>query len=276
MILRKQLRDRYLKQINRLQPLSAIDLAASAIVFSPHQDDETLGCGGTIIRKREAEAQVKIVFMTDGSHSHDRFMTEAELIMLRQQEAIQAAQTLDVAPENVVFFGFRDGELQQSLDMAIAQVEKLLIQNQPQQLFIPYIRETHPDHLATNQIVWAALTNYKSEYESEIAVYEYPVWYWHHFPWTQSDRDSRLHYLKASIKAKLGWQLIQEFNYRVAIEPVKSQKQLALAQHQTQMKRLIDDPNWGLLQDVSNGEWLQCFFQTQEIFRRTVITGAKL
>jgi LmbE family N-acetylglucosaminyl deacetylase len=275
MILRKQLRDRYLRQLNQLEPLSAIDLAASAIVFAPHQDDETLGCGGTIIRKREAEAQVKIVFMTDGSRSHDRFILEAELIVLRQQEAVQAAQTLDVEAENVVFLGFRDGELSQSLIKAIAQVQELLIQNQPQQLFIPYIRETHPDHLATNQIVWAALNNYESEYESEVAVYEYPVWYWHHFPWTKSDRNSQLNYLKASIKAKLGWQLIQEFNYRVAIEPVKSQKQLALAQHQTQMKRLIDDPNWGLLQDVSKGEWLKCFFQTQEIFRRTINTGAK-
>lgn len=272
MILKKQLRDRYLKQINRLKPLSEKDLAASAIVFSPHQDDETLGCGGTIIRKREAGAEVKIVFMTDGSHSHDRFIPEAELIVLRQQEAIQAAQTLNVASENVVFFGFRDGELQQSLNMAIAKVQELLIQNQPQQVFIPYLRETHPDHLATSQIVLAALTSYASE----VAVYEYPVWYWHHFPWTKSDRDSRLNYFKASIKAKLGWQLIQEFNYRVGIEPIKSQKQLALAQHQTQMKRLIDDPNWGLLQDVSNGEWLECFFQTQEIFRRTINTGAKL
>jgi LmbE family N-acetylglucosaminyl deacetylase len=272
MILKKQLRDRYLQQINQLKPLSEKDLAASAIVFSPHQDDETLGCGGTIIRKREAGAEVKIVFMTDGSRSHDRFMTQAELIVLRQQEAVQAAQTLNVKAENVVFFGFSDGELQQSLNMAIAQVQELLIQNQPQQVFIPYLRETHPDHLATSQIVLAALKNCASE----VAVYEYPVWYWHHFPWTKSDRDSRLNYFKASIKAKLGWQLIQEFNYRVAIDLVKSQKQLALAQHQTQMKRLIDNPNWRLLQDVSNGEWLECFFQTQEIFRRTINTGAKL
>jgi LmbE family N-acetylglucosaminyl deacetylase len=273
MILRKQLRDRYLRQLNQLEPLSELDLAASAIVFAPHQDDETLGCGGTIIRKREAGAQVKIVFMTDGSRSHDRFIPEAELIVLRQQEAVQAAQTLNVEAENVVFLGFRDGELSQSLikAIAIAQVQKLLLQNQPQQLFIPYIRETHPDHLATNQIVLAALSNYAPE----VAVYEYPVWYWHHFPWTKSDRNLQLNYFKASLKAKLGWQLIQEFNYRVAIEPVKSQKELALAQHQTQMKRLIDDPNWGLLQDVSKGEWLKCFFQTQEIFRRTINTGAK-
>ena len=273
MILRKQLRDRYLKQIEGIEPLSAKDLAAKAVIFSPHQDDETLGCGGTIIKKRQAGAEVKIVFMTDGSQSHHQWISESELISLRQQEAIQAAQTLKVAPEDVVFLGFRDGELSDSATQAIAKVEELLRSNQPQQVFIPYIRETHPDHLATNQIVLAALDNH----ELPIIVYEYPVWYWHHFPWTTTgDRDSRGAYLKASIKAKLGWQLIQEFNYRVDIESVKSLKQQALAQHQTQTKRLVDDPNWGLLQDVSDGEWVECFFQDREIFRRTVIAGAKL
>ena len=268
MKLRKYLRDRYLEQINRIEPVSVQDMAAAAMVFSPHQDDETLGCGGTIIRKREAGAKIKLVFMTDGSQSHHQFMTEAELIALRQQEAIKAASSLNVAPEDVVFCDFRDGELQQSSVKAIAKVRELLIQNQPQQVYIPYVRETHPDHLATNQIVLAAL----EDYTSEVAVFEYPVWYWHHYPWTRtSDRDSRMAYLKASIKAKLGWQVIQEFNYRVAIEPAKSQKRLALAQHQTQTKRLADDPNWGLLQDVADGEWLECFFQTNEIFRRTTI-----
>ena len=272
MFLRKQFRDRFRKQIEKIEPLSTKDLAASAIVFSPHQDDETLGCGGTIIRKRAAEAEVKIIFMTDGSRSHDRFIPEDELTTLRQKEGLSAAESLGIASENVLFFAFRDGELQQESTKAIALVSELLLQNQPEQVFIPYIRETHPDHLATNQIVLAALANYTQE----IAVYEYPVWYWHHFPWTRtSERDSRITYLKASIKAKLGWQLVKEFNYRVEIEPVKPQKKLALAQHQTQMKRLVDDPNWGLLKDLSDGEWLECFFQTQEIFRRTVISGAK-
>lgn len=205
--------------------------------------------------------------MTDGSGSHHQFIPEAELITLRKKEAIAAAKSLGIASEDVVFLDFPDGELQQQSTQARERVRDLLQQSQPQQVFIPYIRETHPDHLATNQIVLAALKN-----SSQVAVYEYPVWYWHHFPWTKiGDRDSKTAYLKASIKAKLGWQLITEFNYRVEIEPVKSQKQLALAQHQTQMKRLVDDSDWGLLEDVSEGEWLECFFQDREIFRRTVI-----
>ena len=268
MFLRQKLRDRFRERIEGITPISTKDLAASAIIFSPHPDDETLGCGGTIIRKLEVGAKVKIVLMTDGSFSHHRFIPENELVELRQKETLAAAEALGLAASDVIFLDFCDGKLQQSLDRAIALVRELLQQESPQQVFIPYIRETHPDHLATNQIVLTALDSYTQE----VAVYEYPIWYWHHFPWTQTGkRDSRLAYFQASIKAKGGWQLLHEFNYRVAIESVKSQKQLALAQHQTQMKRLVDDPNWGLLKDVSDGEWLDCFFQTQEIFRLTMI-----
>lgn len=247
-------------------------MAASALIFSPHQDDETLGCGGTIIRKLQAGAEVRIVFMTDGSLSHHRFIPKPELVTLRRQEAVKAAECLGLASDKVVFLSFPDGELQQARETATKQVYQLLLQNQPQQIFIPYQRETHPDHLATNQIVLAALRNYPQQ----ISIYEYPIWYWHHFPWTArwGDRGLQIAYLKASIKAGLGWQLLQEFNSRVAIDSVRTQKKLALGQHQTQMQRLVDNSDWGLLEDVSNGEWLDCFFQNQEIFRRTIISAA--
>jgi LmbE family N-acetylglucosaminyl deacetylase len=44
------------------------------VVFSPHPDDETLGCGSTIIKKKRLGADVTIVFMTDGSKSHPHFI----------------------------------------------------------------------------------------------------------------------------------------------------------------------------------------------------------
>ena len=274
MNLRKQLRTRLRKRLDQIQPLSATELSASAMVFSPHQDDETLGCGGTIIRKCAAGAEVKIVFMTDGRGSHARFIPEEQLIKLRRQEAVKASECLGLPPANVWFLDFPDGELAQEQALASDRVSQLLLANQPQQVFIPYVRESHQDHLATNKIVLAALENYSQE----VAVYEYPVWYWHHFPWTASwgDHNLQIAYLKASLKAKLGWQVLQEFNYRVDIESVKSQKQLALSQHATQMERLVDNPDWGLLKDVSDGEWLECFFQSQEIFRRTVISPQQL
>src|SRR4051812_37624433 len=40
------------------------------IVFAPHQDDEALGCGAVIARKRNDGGAVHVVFLTDGSASH--------------------------------------------------------------------------------------------------------------------------------------------------------------------------------------------------------------
>jgi LmbE family N-acetylglucosaminyl deacetylase len=54
-------------------------LKKTALIFSPHFDDETLGCGGMIIKKKQIGAKVKIVFMTDGSKSHNHLISEKEL-----------------------------------------------------------------------------------------------------------------------------------------------------------------------------------------------------
>jgi hypothetical protein len=48
-------------------------------------------------------------------------------------------------------------------------------------------------------------------------------------------------------------------------------KRTALAQHKSQMTQLIPNSNWLTLADVSNGEFLACFFQDYEFFRQYTI-----
>src|SRR5947208_1953038 len=79
------------------------DLARPTVVFAPHQDDEALGCGGTILRKRRAGAAVDIAFVTDGSQSHARLMDPAALSALRAREALAAAEVLGVEKGRVHF-----------------------------------------------------------------------------------------------------------------------------------------------------------------------------
>ena len=53
----------------RLREMTREELARPAVVLAPHPDDETLGCGGTLIRKARAGAPLKVVLMTDGARS---------------------------------------------------------------------------------------------------------------------------------------------------------------------------------------------------------------
>jgi LmbE family N-acetylglucosaminyl deacetylase len=234
------------------------------MVFAPHMDDETLGCGGTIIRKRKLGTPVSIVFMTDGSHSHS-LVSPDELKTIRRREGVAAGQALGVAESRVLFCDFEDGALSRSQPAAAEKVAEILRANEPEQVFIPYSRDIHADHVATNVVVRAALQKSRLG----VIVYEYPTWYWHHWPWVGGKSDGR-----RRIWAQWGSGMLCEFRtfaelrYGVRVKDVLEGKRKALNQHRSQMTRLIPDERWGTLKDVSNGEWLNCFFQEFELFSR--------
>ncbi len=150
-----------------------LTLQKSAMVFSPHQDDESLGCGGMISCKAMAGAEVKIIFMTDGRTSHAPFIGNEELIAMRAQEAVAAGLQLGVREEDIHFLGLTDGTLQLNQAQAHDHVRQLLELYQSKQVFIPYHREPPLDHWVTNRVVRAALHDLKQSVE----VFEYPVWF---------------------------------------------------------------------------------------------------
>jgi LmbE family N-acetylglucosaminyl deacetylase len=235
-----------------------------AIVFAPHQDDETLGCGGTIVRKRRAGADVSVVFLTDGSGSHRELMSGADMSRLRAQEARDACAVLGVASEHVLFLNFPDGHLTQHLDEAVPRVVEVLQRLQPAEVFVPHYYDGPPDHLATTQAVLSALR--VSGWPA--VVYEYPVWLWCHWPWIRLPRKLReiVHALRQSAKANR--HLLRECRCSVNISDVLDLKRTALARHRSQMEQLVPDPRWTTLGNVFNGDFLPCFFQKREIFYR--------
>jgi LmbE family N-acetylglucosaminyl deacetylase len=246
------------------QEMSREDLGRSAIVFAPHPDDETLGCGGTIIRKKRAGAAVRIVYMTDGSQSHARLMAPADMKALRAGEAVAAAQALGVGREDVVLLEFPDGQLSQHREAGVRRVGEVLQATRPDEVFIPYYQDGPPDHLATTHIVEAALRACRPE----ATVFEYPIWFWYHWPWTRLESRGRglLRDLKQSTARN--WSLLRDFRCFVRIRPVLDLKRAALAQHRSQAARYLPDPSWLTLGDIAGGDFLECFFQEREIFYR--------
>lgn len=254
-----------------MSELDEKDLKRSAVVFSPHPDDETLGCGGTIIKKTRAGAEVKIVFMTDGRKSHRHIISENKLKSMRASEALAASKKLGVE-EAVVFLAFEDGELSKNQNSAVHKVIKILSSQQPHEIFIPYYKEPllwSADHLATNRIVLAAL----QAYGRKAVIYEYPIWFWYHWPWMSMPIHNirrLLAYLTNSPVSLLS--LLRDFQCSIFVGDVLELKRAALDQYASQMKRIIPDPRWLTLSDISNGEFLECFFQDHEVFRRYIFT----
>ncbi|MFB2767987.1 PIG-L deacetylase family protein [Pelatocladus sp. BLCC-F211] len=147
----------------------------STLVFAPHQDDETLGCGGLIALKRELGVPVKVAFLTDGHKSYLDIKPE-DIVQVRKQEAQEALNILGVAPSDVYFIDQPDGELRQLSNEqklhTINQLVQLLQSFQPEEIYVPHQKDQHPDHEATYDLVKDALN--KSGIKAQL--FQYQVW----------------------------------------------------------------------------------------------------
>lgn len=150
----------------------------TVVVFAPHEDDETLGCGGTIAKKINAGEDVHIVFMTDGRNSHKIHLkiyedpTPEELKEIRKKESKEATKILGVKEKNLIFLDFEDGNLKNSILEAEKSVKKLLTELKPTEIYIPTKNDSHPDHRSTNLIVLSAV----KKLSLNLNVYESIIW----------------------------------------------------------------------------------------------------
>ena len=248
-----------------LRELAPSELAQPALVLAPHFDDETLGCGGTIIKKRQEGAKVTVVFMTDGSASHARFLDPNKLASLRRTEGLAAAETLGVPADDVVFLGHEEKRLTERAEDAKTQVRAQLASLAPRQVFAPCAWDLWPDHLATRAIAESAL----AEAPTGTALYGYAIWFWDRWPWTTPTVPEHRKPSRALLRAAAGhWRLGRSFRDGLYVGDVLPAKRAALERHRSQVTRLIDDPEWPVLSEVSGGRLLPLLFGEYEIFER--------
>jgi LmbE family N-acetylglucosaminyl deacetylase len=150
------------------------------LVISPHQDDETIGCGGLIARKRHEGLPVHVVFITDGSLSHPAHpeLTPGDIALLRQAEAFQALAILGVESSAIHFLDERDGSLKRlgpaQRDALVGKLAAFIDDLHPGEIFLPCHHDGSDEHSATFTCIRDAL--FHSPHRP--AVWQYPVWAW--------------------------------------------------------------------------------------------------
>lgn len=107
------------RSYKQLAVVSAPSPGQRLLIFAPHPDDETLGCGGLIRQACKAGASVTVVFLTNG----DGFRVAVErqfrslhvgpkeyirFAALRQGEAQSALKNLGLTRRDILFLGYPD------------------------------------------------------------------------------------------------------------------------------------------------------------------------
>ncbi|MDI1249705.1 MAG: PIG-L family deacetylase [Lacunisphaera sp.] len=150
------------------------------VVFAPHQDDETLGCGALIARKRYEGWPVHVVFLTDGGGSHLNHpqLTVSEVIAWRRREAAAALAELGVESCAVHFMDEPDGTLLRLTPARAGalteRIAVLLAQLRPAKIFLPCFPDGSSEHDAAYSLIMNALRQARQQ----PAVWHYAIWSW--------------------------------------------------------------------------------------------------
>ena len=161
-----------------LPPGSVADWG-STLVVAPHQDDESLGCGGALALLARAGGPVRVLFVSDGSKSHvgSPSYPPDRLRATREGEALAALERLGLTERDATFLRLPDGAVPQAgrpgFDEAVAAVRTLLREWRPATILLPWRRDRHADHIASWQIMRAAVGR-----AAPPRFLEYPIWLW--------------------------------------------------------------------------------------------------
>lgn len=132
------------------------------LVVGAHPDDVEFGAAGTVARWTNEGVEVSYCVVTDGAAgSADPSLSMGELRGIREAEQRDAAAQVGVS--EVVFLGYRDGELEvgmalrRDLVRVIRSVKPNLVVAQSPERNWDRIRASHPDHLAAGEAVLCAV-----------------------------------------------------------------------------------------------------------------------
>jgi LmbE family N-acetylglucosaminyl deacetylase len=131
-------------------------LPGRALVISPHQDDETIGCGLLMAEKSRRGIPVAVVVATDGRagwHASSTRPAPPDIAEIRRAEWHRALDALGVPRADRFELKFPDGELSDHEHELADQIRDLLRRVRPDQVFVTSSGDPHPDHRTLERVV---------------------------------------------------------------------------------------------------------------------------
>ncbi|MDP8238530.1 MAG: methyltransferase domain-containing protein [Candidatus Hatepunaea meridiana] len=150
-----------------------INIGDNILIVSPHPDDEAIGCGGTMIKLLARGNQVTVLQMTDGSSTAALENVDDEIRRnVRMKEAAKVVEFIGIS--ELILWREPDGQLCPRPDNII-KMKELLERTAPRIIFVPFVNDPHPDHIAANRIMRYALEDSGLDL-NEVRIMCYEVW----------------------------------------------------------------------------------------------------
>lgn len=138
------------------------------LVISPHPDDETLGCGGTILKHKDIGDKIYWLIITniDIKNGWDKDIVEE-----RQKEIETVAEMYDF--EKTFKLDYPTAKLDTiPMQEIIESISKVIFEIKPEIIYLPNRSDVHTDHQITFKTAYSCTKNFRYSFIKKILMYE--------------------------------------------------------------------------------------------------------
>ena len=139
-------------------------------IITPHPDDETLGCGGTILKHGAVGDSLHwfiITGMTEeqGFSTHEIKKRQEEIEQVKQIYGFEITNSLNLPTMQLDEISLRD---------MINAISKVLLKVKPQIKYLPNRSDVHSDHRIVFHAAWSCCKTFRFPFVQRILMYEIP------------------------------------------------------------------------------------------------------
>lgn len=138
------------------------------LVISPHPDDETLGCGGTILKHKDEGDEIYWLIITnvdvkDGWNKSIVNTRQKEIKTVAEMYGFEKTFKLDYPTAKLDMMPIQE---------MIKSISEVIFEIRPEIIYLPNRSDVHTDHQITFKAVYSCTKNFRSPFIKRILMYE--------------------------------------------------------------------------------------------------------
>jgi len=138
------------------------------LVISPHPDDETLGCGGTILKHKDMGDKIYWLIITNIVVKNG---WDKDIVEKRQKEIKTVAEMYGF--EKTFKLDCPTAKLDTiPIQEIIKSISKIIFEIKPEVIYLPNRSDVHTDHQITFKAAYSCTKNFRYPFIKKILMYE--------------------------------------------------------------------------------------------------------
>jgi len=126
-----------------------IETVKSILVLSPHQDDETIGSGGSLLLASRAGARIDVMYVTDGAQNK---VDQRDIVQTREREARKVCSELGAKVHQLGISNLNPHPTVDDVD----RLAKIIRSVKPDVVMTPWLLDLPAKHRMVNHLFWLA------------------------------------------------------------------------------------------------------------------------